>query len=123
MINLKIPLGTALVLLTERMKYELKFRQKAGLSPDKINLSDLNYEELLTIAETAAFDLVSFLPYDLLTQNNNLVDIITKSINSLAQVFSKNEFRSYNQERCKRLLGRLMKVYREEEKSKAFLYN
>ncbi|GBD89645.1 hypothetical protein BMS3Abin04_00353 [bacterium BMS3Abin04] len=123
MINLKIPLGTALALLTERMRYELKFRQKAGLAPDKINLSDLNYEELLTIVETAAFDLVSFLPYELLTQNNNLIDIITKSINSLAQLFSKNEFGSYSRERCKRLFGRLMKVYREEERSKSFLYN
>jgi len=122
MINLKIPLGTAMALLTERMQYELKFRQKTGLVPDKINLSDLNYEELLTIVETAAFDLVSFLPYELLIQNNNLIDIITKSINSLAQVFSKKEFSTYSQERCKRLLGRLMKVCKEE-KSKTFLYN
>ncbi len=123
MINLRIPQTTALILLTERMKYELEFRKRNGTMPENADLFRLSYKELLELAEIAAFDMVAFLPLELLIKENNIVDIITKAIKSLSQVFGKEEFNSYDKKRCERLINPLLDYLRNMVANNAHVNN
>ncbi len=123
MINLRIPQTTALILLTERMKYELEFRKRNGMVNENADLFKLSYKELMELAEIAAFDMVSFLPLELLIKENNIVDIITKAIKSLSQVFGKEEFNSYDKKRCERLINPLLEYLREQVRNNAHVNN
>lgn len=104
MIEINIPTAAAVVLLTQRMRFEQEMREKAGKISQGNGLKDLTYKELLNIAETAAFDISVLLPGDILEVKNNLSQIISKSIQSLSNVYDKNEFKYYSEERAKELL-------------------
>ncbi len=122
-INFNIPLNTAVALLNERMRWEFKFRKKANYFDDKSDLSELSYEELLPIVEAAAFDLVAFLPYDILIQQNDLIEIFTNAIRSLSKIYGIEEFNKYSKKRCEKLFERLVELYSKANTDKTFQYN
>ena len=101
MIELNISTSEAVTLLTARMFEEKKLRERAELLPKGTKLTALSFEELLSIAETAAFDLVILLPLDVFMEESNLPLIITKAIRELARIFGKKEFGNYAIENAK----------------------
>lgn len=123
MIEIKIPTSAAVILLTERMRYELKMRKQIGDHPTEADLNELDYDELMNIAETAAFDLVSLLPADILIEQNNLADIIYKSIQTLSKVYGYVEFKNYTLTDAKRLLSPLTHIFKYADSQKSFLSN
>ena len=123
MIEIKIPTSAAVILLTERMRYELKMRKQIGDHPNEADLNELDFEELISIAETAAFDLVSLLPADILIEQNNLADIIYKSIQMLSKVYGYVEFKNYTSGDAKRLIGPLTTIFKYADNQKSFLTN
>ena len=123
MIEIKISTSAALLLLTERMRFELDLRKKAGLIPEGIEFEELNYKTILEIAETAAFDLVFLLPAEILVESNNLDEIICRSIMSLAKYFKKEDFYNYSEEKAKKMLLKITELFERNNKKEVFQYN
>lgn len=123
MIEIKIPTAAAVVLLTQRMRYELGMREKAGKIDSGIGLKNLGYDELFEIAETAAFDIIALLPADILSEENNLTDIITRSMQSLATIFGKKEFGEYSLQRAEKLVFPIKKTFSNIDEDSFYLVN
>lgn len=123
MIELKISNDAAVLLLTDRMRYEIGMRVKANiLSPDKA-LMELEYSELIKIAETSAFDLLIMLPADLLTRKTNLIEIVNNSMRSLASIFHKAEFNDYSFGRAAGLVRMARNIIDIGDKEMKYLVN
>lgn len=122
MIEIKISTSAAVLLITERMRFEFGLRRKIGKVETGFEIENLNYKTLLNIAETAAFDLVLLLPADILTENNNLDDIICRSMRTLADIYNKEEFKYYTKEKARNLMSRITGIFKDIS-DKNFLYN
>ncbi len=123
MIELKIPTSAAVVLLKERMEYELKMRKKGGKYFGDYSLEDLDFDELLSIAECAAFDIIYTLPFEILSEDNNLIEIIYKAFVSLEAVFDRKEFGEYSLEQAILLLRPINKLFLGKNNSGSYIYN
>jgi len=123
MVEIKIPTAAAVVLLTQRMQYELGLRQETGQIEAGYELRDLCYSELLEIAEASAFDIVSLLPADILAESNNLTVIVSKAIKSLATVFEKEKFKFYSEIEAERLLRPLTELFATIDDKNSFIVN
>ena len=122
MIEIKISTSAAVLLITERMRFEFGLRKKVGRIETGFEIENLNYKSLLSIAETAAFDLVLLLPADILTENNNLDDIICRSMRTLADIYNKEEFKYYTKEKARKLMSSITSLF-QNVGDKEFLYN
>ncbi|MEW6506333.1 MAG: hypothetical protein AB1432_01170 [Bacteroidota bacterium] len=123
MIEIKITIEAALSLLLERMKFELKFRQKAGILPDSSRLEDLSYKELIQICEAAIFDTIFLLPTDLVIQETNLIHIITETVKSLARIYKKEEFLLFSQKKARYLIQPIVDYVTRIPEEKEFRNN
>lgn len=123
MIELKIPVSTAVMLITERMKLEFALRKKAKLYHPESTIFTLNYNDLLNLAEISAVDLVFFLPAGIHYETNNLAYILCKAMRQLAGVFNCIQFNEYSIERAQRLIRPAQKLFQSSENNKAFLNN
>ncbi len=123
MIEIKISTNAAIILLTERMRYELKLRKRAGIVAPEHELETLSQKDLMSIAETSAFDLVFLLPAEILSEKNNLGDIIYRSIKSLSKVYNREEFNLYTRERAHSLIKPTEAIFKFTVKKEDFQYN
>ena len=118
MIEIRIPTSAAVLLLKEKIVSELKALQKANIIPNQALVEDLSDDELLSITETAAFDLIFSLPAEIYVNDSNIVDIIYKSIKTFALGKNSNAFDNYTKERAEKLvkpIKHLFKVCGEKE--------
>lgn len=122
MIEIKISTSAAVLLVTERMRFEFGMRKKIEKIEPGFELENLDFKTLLNIAEIAAFDLILLLPADILTENNNLDDIIYRSMVSLSEVYNKEEFKYYTKEKAARLIQKISRLF-ENVEGKGFLNN
>ncbi len=123
MIELKIPIKEAVTMLTERMEFEYKLRKQTVPKIGETALEDLPFNVLLSIAEVAAFDLIFLLPAEVFEEENNLADIITKSIRALSDVFGREEFILYRKKNAERLVNRISDVVRKSKETEVFSSN
>jgi len=123
MIEIKITIEAALALLLERMKYELKFRQKAGLIPTGLRLEDLSYKQLLQISDAAIFDTIFLLPTELVIQETNLTHIITETVKALARIYKKEEFLLFTNHKAKKLIQPIVNYLSNIPEEKEFMKN
>ncbi|MFC2139765.1 hypothetical protein ACFLR4_03835 [Bacteroidota bacterium] len=123
MIEIKISDDAAINLLVERMNYEYKLRVKHNLIHDSGKLENLDYKDLLNIAETAAFDLVFLLPVEAHVQESNLKDILVKSFRSLAKIYKCHEFNSYSSKNVKTLLKPINHTFKLVGDENSYKYN
>ena len=121
MLEIKITLETAVVLLTERMDYEFAKRLKIGIIPAGSSLKNLSYRELVKRVDVAVFDLICLLPVELLLDKTNLTDLVTKAVHSLARIYSKEEFKLYTKQKADRLIKPVVKLVSKSQYSKSFL--
>lgn len=123
MIEIKITIEAALALLIERMKFELKFRQKAGIIPANLRLEDLSYLQLLQICQAAIFDTIFLLPTDLVIQETNLTYIITETVKALAKIYKKEEFLLFSIRKAKQLIQPVVNYLSSIPEEKEFRNN
>lgn len=123
MIEIKITTDAAVSLLVERMNYEFKLRVKYNLINDPGKLENLDYKDLLNIAETAAFDLVFLLPVEAHVQESNLKDILVKSFRSLAKIYKCHQFNSYSPKNVKTLLKPITHTFKLVDDENSYKYN
>lgn len=123
MIEIRIPTNAAIIFLSERMQYEKQMRETVGEIYLGLNLNDLSFEELLPIAETAAFDLVSLLPAEILSEKSNIADIVYKAISALSRFYGKDEFKNYSKSRAENLLKPIWQLFQNAVQNKSFLNN
>lgn len=123
MIEIRISIETAVILLKERIESEFEKRIRNGEIAKGLNLNNLSYTQLLNVVETSTFDLVCLLPAELLTDQTNLTEIITKTIRSLAEVYNKDEFAIYSKRKAESLINPIIYMLRHSQKSKDFLNN
>jgi hypothetical protein len=105
MIEIKITIDVAVILLFERMKYELLIRQRRGIINSGLKFENLSYDEVLEIMEASVFDTVLSLPVDLLASETNLMQIITQTVHSLDKVLSREEFQLYSTLKANKLIA------------------
>jgi hypothetical protein len=123
MIEIRITVEAALALLLERMKFELKFRQQAGIISKGLRMEDLSYEQLLEVAEASIFDTIFLLPSDLIIQESNLSFIITETVRSLARIYKKEKFQSFSNKKAKSLLQPIIDYFSNLPEEKEFRNN
>lgn len=123
MIEIKIPTSAAVIMLTERMRYELQLRKKAGFCEPGFDIENLPFSEIISIGETAAFDLVFLLPVDILVEDSNLPEIITEAFHALSKIFGREEFTLYTKERAERLLSKVKNTFQEIESDQNYFPN
>jgi len=123
MLQLNIPTEEAVRMLTNRMSDEFKLRKRAGIFPHNVEISELTFNQLLSIAETAAFDLVMLLPADYFLEESNLYEVVSNAIKSLATIYYRREFYSYSENRASSLLKPIIRSFKLSVKSKTFQNN
>ena len=123
MIEIKITTDAAVSLLVERMNYEFKLRVKYNLINDPGKLENLDYKDLLNIAETAAFDLVFLLPVEAHVQESNLKDILVKSFRSLAKIYKCHQFNFYSPKNVIKLLKPINHTFKLVDDENSYKYN
>ena len=123
MIEIRITIDTALNLLLNRMKVELKFRQNDGTITKELRLENLSYKQLFPIVEASIFDTVIMLPLELITNETNLNYIITATVKSLARIFHKEEFSMFTSTQTKKILEPIYRYFKEQLKSKDYERN
>lgn len=104
MIEIKITIDTALALLLERMKIELKLRQKSKIIGEGLVLDNLSYKQLMPIVEASIFDTIFLLPIELVTKETNLTYIINGTVKALSKVFHREEFALYTNRQAANLI-------------------
>lgn len=120
---MKIPIKEAVTMLTERMEFEYQLRAAVSSGIGKIAMEELPFNVLLSIAEVAAFDLIFLLPAEVFEEENNLPDIITKSMHALAGVFGRKEFLTYPKKNAVNLVACISKVVRNSKETEVFSAN
>jgi hypothetical protein len=123
MIEIRITLDEAVKLLKERMNHELIFRKKDGLIEKSYEFENLTYSELLSITEAAIFDTIALLPLEVLTSENNLKLLITKTVQALSHNFNRDEYLLYSERKTNKLLERFIKESLYAMNEKTFVYN
>lgn len=123
MIEIRITVEAALALLLERMKFELKFRQKAGIISTGLKLEDLSFDQLKEIAEYSIFDTVFLLPSDLVIQETNISYIITETVKALSKIYNHDEFTSYSNRKAKSLIQPIVEYLSNIPEEKVFRTN
>lgn len=123
MIEIRITIDAALTLLLERMKFELKIRQREGIIKPGLKLENLSYEDLFKLTEASLFDTVFLLPVDLITSETNLVQIITQTVRALSKVLNREEFQLYTQRQAQKLIAPIKRIFININGSKNFFEN
>ena len=123
MIEIKIPTSAAVIMLTERMRYEMQLRIKAGCFEPGFEIENLAFPELMSIAEASAFDLVFLLPVDILVEESNLPEIITDAFHALAKIYDREEFQLYTLERALSLLSKITNTFRKLDTDQNYFPN
>ncbi len=123
MIEIRISNTAAVQLLVDRIENEFKSRIKIGIYNPGLTLDELPFNELFDLAEIAAFDLVSILPFDVLLKETNIDEIITKAMQSLAVIYQKTDFTYYSKEMAELLVAKLKQIYALSEKEKLYIKN
>ncbi|PJA96289.1 MAG: hypothetical protein CO129_07360 [Ignavibacteriales bacterium CG_4_9_14_3_um_filter_34_10] len=123
MIELKIANSTALFILTERMKVELESRKRKNIFSEETTFENMSYDQLIKLIEYSLFDIVCMLPAEVLTDKNNLPQIITKAVNSLSGIFHKEELSSYSIIQAHNLIRPLEQLYSKYLENNLYLLN
>ncbi len=123
MIEIKITTDSASQLLLERMKFELRLRQKSGLLQPGFRLEDLSYKEALRIVEYSVFDTIFLLPVEIITSQTNLVSIITSTVKALSHVLHKEEFMLFTEMKSLKLIEPIRKFLLTSIKTNNFRMN
>ena len=123
MIEIRISNTAAVQLLVDRIENEFKSRIKTGIYNPDLSLDALPFDELFDLAEIAAFDLVSILPFDVLLKETNIHEIITKAMQSLAVIYQKTDFTYYTDKMAEALISKLKEIYVLSEKEKLYIKN
>lgn len=123
MIEIKITIDSALTLLLERMNLEIKIRQRDMIITKMSRLEELSFKQLLSIAEASVFDTVFLLPIDLVSQETNLVNIITGTVRALSRIFRKEEFNLYSTKQAQKLIQPIINHFQSQLSLKNFSNN
>ncbi|MFA7419039.1 MAG: hypothetical protein WCZ90_05065 [Melioribacteraceae bacterium] len=123
MIEIKITTNSALQLLLERMKFELRLRQKSGLLQPGFRLEDLPYKEAFRIVEASVFDTIFLLPVEIITSQSNLVSIITSTVKALSHVLNQEEFMLFTEMQSLKLIDPIRNFFLAGIKTNNFRMN
>ncbi|MBA4406065.1 hypothetical protein C0389_02205 [bacterium] len=123
MIEIKITIDSALSLLLERMNLELKLRQRDKIIPIGLRLEDLSYNQLFLIVEASIFDTIFLLPIDLVSQETNLINIITGTVRALSRVLNRDEFKLFTNKQASNLIQPIISYFQSQLKWKHFPNN
>ncbi|MCX7798549.1 MAG: hypothetical protein N2249_07990 [Melioribacter sp.] len=123
MVEIRITIEAAVSILIEKMKIELKERQKCGLIPAGLRLEDVHLKDLQKILEASVFDTLFLLPIDLVVQNSNISYVLTEAIKSLARIFKKEEFYLINLNHIKKIIKQVSRFLENKTKNNYFKNN
>ncbi len=123
MIEIRIPTSAAVLLLKEKIVLELKALQKASIFPEEVEVVDLSDNELLTIIETAALDLIFTLPAEIYVAESNIADIIYKAIRTFAVEQQRDALNNYTKERAEDLVEPIKHLFVVSGKKEVFSQN
>lgn len=123
MIEIRITTEAALSMLLERMKFELRQRQRAGLMMKELRLENLSYKELFSVVEASVFDTIFLMPVELITHQTNLTSIITDTVRSLARIYKREEFALFTNKHAVKLIAPIVKYFSKISDQKDFQNN
>ncbi|MCF6269681.1 MAG: hypothetical protein L3J41_08225 [Melioribacteraceae bacterium] len=123
MIEIRIPISAAVLLLKEKIVLELKALQKASIFPEEFSVSDLSDNELLSITETAALDLIFTLPAEIYVAESNIADIIYKAIRTFALEQQRSAFNNYQREHAVALVEPIIHLFKVSGEKEIFSKN
>ncbi len=123
MLELKIPVNTAVNLILERMKLELALKKRARQYHPEITLQNLPQEELLLLAKCAILDLAFFLPAGIHYENNNLAYIIYSAIHKLGDMLHCTNFAEFTLKDAEKLIEPVKNLFNNSLKDNSFLNN
>jgi hypothetical protein len=123
MIEIKITIDSALSFLLERMNLELKLRQRDKIIPRGLRLESLSYNQLFPIVEASIFDTIFLLPIDLVSQETNLINILTGTVKALSRVLNREEFKLFSTQQASRLIQPIVNYFKSQLQWKNFPNN
>ena len=123
MIELNLPTSAAVSLLNEQIQKEFEERQIVGIYDKSLTLHDLEYKKLKSLAETCVYDLIMLLPVKILIDENNLSEIICRTIKALCRIYYKEEFISYTEEEAEKILSYVNGSFNVLDQENSFLHN
>ncbi|MDH7603969.1 MAG: hypothetical protein QHH13_03630 [Melioribacter sp.] len=123
MIEIRITIEAIISILIEKMKIELRQRQRCGLIPIGLRLEDLSYNQLIKIVEASIFDTLFMLPIDLVLMESNIAQLITEAVKSLSRILKKEEFSIFNKRQTQKIINRVTKFLAESTKTDNFKNN
>jgi hypothetical protein len=123
MIEIRITIDTAMGLILERMKFELRLRQKQHIISPGLKLDELSSIELISLVEASILDTVFLLPVDLINMETNLVQIIFGTVRALAKTLNREELLLYSNRKAHLLIQPICELVDKSLKDQSFQYN
>ncbi len=123
MVEIKISVAAAANLLIQRMHSEFDYRKRKGLFAEGFGLENISFKDLTKITETAIFDLIILLPAEIFMKENNLPQIITGAVRSLAKDLNREEFALYDLKKADNIVSSVRRLFVKAEKNKSYLNN
>jgi hypothetical protein len=123
MIEIRITIDTAMSLILERMKFELRLRQKQNFINPGLKLDELNSTELINLVEASIFDTIFLLPVDLINMETNLIQIIYGTVRALAKTLNREELLLYTNKKAHLLIQPICELVDKSLKDQSFQYN
>jgi hypothetical protein len=123
MIEIRITIDTAQNLILERMKFELKSRQKQQIIRLGLKIEELSLTDLINILDASILDTVFLLPVDLINTETNLIKIITGTVKALAKTLNRDELLLYTTRKAHLLIQPICELIDKSLKDQNFKYN
>ncbi len=91
MIDFNITIEDATNLLHQKMKHELRLKQKQGLISMELSIESVSLKDLFNLLETSIFDLILLLPIDTIISQENIFKFIESTVQTLAHKIKREE--------------------------------
>jgi hypothetical protein len=123
MIDFNISIEDAQKLLYEKMKQELRLKQRQGLIPSDLNLETISFKDLNTILETSILDLILLLPIEIVISQENIYKFIESTVHSLSIKIKREELLLFSARNFKKIVTPIFDKIKKQTENLQFLKN
>lgn len=123
MIDFNITIEDATKLLHQKMKHELRLKQKQELIQPELSLESISMKTLFSLLETSIFDLILLLPIDSIISQENIFKFVESTVHSLAIKIKREELYLFSSKEFKKRIQPFLKEFEKQTQNLNFLKN
>jgi hypothetical protein len=123
MIDFNITIEDATKLLHQKMKHELRLKQKQGIIQNELDLETISLKDLFSLLETSIFDLILLLPIDSIISQDNIFKFIESTVQTLALKIKREELLLFSSKDFKKRIHPIFQDIKKQTENLNFVKN